>query len=219
MVNLQLILVILFIILVILNSFHIYQSFKYWKSRDRWKKQKFTFYINLVFYIVLVTVAVLWWFDFLLFYPLIGVVSLYVTSLGYIALVKRIKKKYDKEQDITESQFLGYLIFFSLVLFLYILSFSNFYIHQIPLGKSFDGYFTIKDTSINPSVEMVYPIKFGDSFYYSGYTFFSMEYGDFKARGLLKLIALLELFTAQIAVIIFIGIIAGYALQRLVLND
>jgi len=45
-----------------------------------------------------------------------------------------------------------------------------------------------------------------------------MDYGDFKPKGLLKAIILIELITSQIVVIIFISISAGYVLQKLKLN-
>ena len=100
----------------------------------------------------------------------------------------------------------------------FVISFSSFYVQQIPLGNFLDGYF-VKDIEIkNQIVERVYPLKYSDAFFYSGYTFFSMDYGDFKPKGLLKAIILIELITSQIVVIIFISISAGYVLQKLKLN-
>lgn len=214
---------IVILLLILLNITNIWNFVKYWKSRDRYKKQRFTKYINGFLSIILFFVSICWFLNLLSYSYFIGIISVYITSIAYIQLVKNIKKKYDLPKNnqrgyISEYQFLGYLIFFSLVLFLFIFSFSVFYVQQIPLGNFLDGYFT-KETKINNLViERVYPLNYSDAFFYSGYTFFSLDYGNFKAKGLLKMITLLELFTAQTAVIIFISILAGYALQKLRLN-
>lgn len=206
-------------LLIILNIIAIWGIIKYWKSRDRYKKQKFTKYVSGFFSILLIFVLICWFFDFLPPSYFIGILSLYITTISYISLVRNIKRKYDNKRSfISEYQFLGYLIFFSLILLLFIVSFSTFYVQQIPLGSFLDGYF-VKEVKINNQIsERVIPLRYGDAFFYSGYTFFSMNYGDFKAKGLLNIVTIIELFTAQIAAIIFISILAGYALQRLRLN-
>ena len=206
-------------LLIILNILTIWKVVKYWKSRDRYKKQKFTKYVSGCFSLLLILVLICWFFDLLPPSYFIGILSLYVTTISYISLVRNIKRKYDnKKSVISEYQFLGYLIFFSWILFLFIVSFSSFYVQQIPLGSFFDGYF-VKEVKINNQIsERVIPLRYSDAFFYSGYTFFSMNYGDFKAKGLLNIVTIIELFIAQIAVIVFISILAGYALQRLKLN-
>lgn len=58
-----------------------------------------------------------------------------------------------------------------------------------------------------------------ESIYYSAFTFFSMEYGNIKTKGLLTLFTIMEVFIAQIILITFIGIMAGTLISRLQLKD
>lgn len=53
------------------------------------------------------------------------------------------------------------------------------------------------------------------SFYYSAYTFFGMEYFDVNPTGILNLFTIIELFISQILLITFIGVMASQLITKL----
>ena len=69
-------------------------------------------------------------------------------------------------------------------------------------------------TSEKPHIRM----SFKDTFLYSGFTFFSMEYQNFKPQKVFAWFTFVQLFISQILLITFIGVMASKLIDKLELN-
>ena len=179
----------------------IYPIFKYLKSYKRYKNLRFSIYITIIFMVTFI-LGVIIQLRIQLSYIL-----LFFVTLGFIILVRKIKNKSDNNQKINEFEFLLYMGSFGFILIAYIITFSLFYFHATLLGN---GYM-IKDNSFNPLDRL-------NAIYFSGFTFFSMEFDELQPQGILKLITLLEVFLANIIIISFIGILSSELLKILKLK-
>ena len=198
-------LIIILMVIGVLNL--IYPIIKYYKSYKRYSKLKFSIYISILFFLSFV---VLYFLGINLIYLLIYSL-LFLVTLVFVGLVRNIKTKCRGNGTISEFRFFIYMLSFGFILFFYIEVFSIFYLNANPLIEGSIGFLS-KGNEIKILDRL-------ESFYFSGYVFFSMDYDDIGAQQYLRLIVILELFVAQILIIIFIGILASILLDKLALRN
>ncbi|MEK6879957.1 MAG: hypothetical protein AABY22_10135, partial [Nanoarchaeota archaeon] len=107
-------------------------------------------------------------------------IPFYIVSLAFIKLAGSILEK--EIDQISEFKFFWYIVLFAIVLCGYIIAFSLLYIPSISIGY---GQFEDKAGNLKP-------LGTTESIYYSGFTFFSMEYEEAISKGSLTLITLIE---------------------------
>ena len=187
-------------ILVIIFYFGIPLYLKYYKN---FFDLKFSHYFLICFIIILVPLSMILKLSY---NQILIFVLWFIISWLYIKLIKSIILKSDTNQTINESKFFGYMISFIFIIIFYIVTFSLFYYKTVPIPSL--GYI-IGD---NETLKL---LSFSDSLFYSGFNFFTMDYANLKAQSLLNAVVILEVFTAQIIIIVFIGVIASKLLEIL----
>lgn len=198
----------LIIVLILVGVVNLVYTFiRYYTSYNRYQKLKFSIYISLLFFLSFIFLYFLGInIIYLLTYSL-----LFLVTLVFVGLVRNIKTKCMRRRGISEFTFFIYMVAFGFILFFYIEVFSIFYLNANPLINGSIGFFS-KGNEIQILDRL-------ESFYFSGYTFFSMDYDDIEAQQFLKLIIILELFVSQILMIIFIGILASMLFGKLKLRN
>ncbi|MDD5331462.1 MAG: hypothetical protein PHE43_01390 [Candidatus Nanoarchaeia archaeon] len=174
----------------------------YWTS---YKGLAFSLHFTFLFFLALIIfkLFIIRSLEFGYFLPL------WFVSLSFIKLSKAIIQT--KKGDINELKFFCFILGFGLILLGYILSFSLLY-----LPSNYIGYGGFNDLDGNP-----YTLDFGhfENIYYSGFTFFSMEYDNISSEGILKFFSLAEVALAQLVIITFIGIMAGELIEKIKLKE
>ncbi len=190
----------LYIALLILHTLP--PILKYLRNKEPYKKLKFTFCITFIFIVgTLFNLLVL----HLNLKQHLVYFYFFLVTLLFIKLVRKIKNNCDSEERITEFQFFIFIFGFIFILIGYISGFSLLYFQSIP--EADNGY--ISQNGIVRVLDM------RSSILLSGFTFFSMEFAGLTPQGLLAWFSLLEVAVAEIAIILFIGIIAGELYQKL----
>ncbi len=170
---------------------------------ERIQNLRFRNYVDFVHLVVLISLFI---FKVNPFYVLLYL-PLYITTRMLIGIVRNILQK--SKKGISEYRFFVYLLMFSIVIISYIFSFSLLYFHTSPLK---DGHFQNGEGNILILNRI-------DSLYYSGFTFFSMNYEDIQPKGLIKTITLSEVFGAQVVLMLFIGIMAAELISNIHLKE
>jgi len=165
------------------------------KNRRKFSNRHFTVYMLSFFLLTTLIFTFIIPLKYIIYYAL-----WFLVTVGFIRLVKAIKRK----KRVRESNFFTYMFVFAIILFLYIGVFSLAYAQKNP----FDEGTIIKSGDFHRLNKI-------DSLLFSGFTFFSMDFGNFQTEGLLNYFALAEVFTAQIIFITFIGVIAGHLFAKL----
>ena len=200
------------------------EPLKEYLVKNKYKKYRFSVYliVSWILFLLISFIFGLFW-NYNELYVL-GGSALFLATRIFVVLIRKIKEKSDEIREkekqtrsipnkyyLTEFEFFLYISAFAFILTSFIISFSLFYTHSVPLEQNWlSGHMSTngKDTILG----MV------DSIYYSGNTFFSMNYGNINPEGFLKLVSLLELLVAQILIISFIGILANELLHILKLQ-
>jgi len=171
----------------------------------KWRFQSLRFrnYVDITHLIIFIS---LFFFQVNPFFILLYL-PLYITTRMLINIVRNILEK--SKKGISEYRFFVYLFMFSMVIISYIFSFSLLYFYTFPLQE---GHF--QDTNGNVLI-----LDRIDSIYYSGFTFFSMNYGEIQPKGLTKTLTLSEVFGAQVVLMLFIGIMAAELIGNIHLKE
>ena len=101
------------------------------------------------------------------------------------------------------------MISFSFIIISYIIIFALFYSNLTPASPL--GYITEEN--------VIKILDYKEALFFSGFIFFSMDYNNLQSQDLLNTIGLLELFIAQIMIIVFIGVLASELLNILKLKN
>ena len=170
-------------------------------KKERFIDRRFSSYITIFYAIFLMIIL------FLNYRYLLTLLPLWYVGRVYIALVRSIKLKKEDRKTISELQFLAYLSSFIFIVLIFVVVFALIYSQAQYLGG---GYFTKGEHFIK--------LEFRDTIIFSGFNFFSMEYGGLLTQDLLTFVALVEVFTAQIVIITFVGILASILFDLLQLK-
>ena len=171
---------------------------------QEFQEQDFSYYVDLI-NLLLIALAL---FLNINVYYIIVYLPIYLITKIFIWVVKDILLRQKTPLKITEFWFFIYVVLFSFIMLSYIFSFSLFYNDIFSLNY---GYMSSdKDNYIR--------LNFVDTFLYSGFTFFSMEYKNFIPQRAFAWFTFAELFISQILLITFIGVMASKLIDKINLN-
>lgn len=201
------------IILLLHNLYQLFLKYKIsWKSlKSRFKElikqfqeQDFSYYVDLV-NLLLIALAL---FLNISIYYIIVYLPIYLITKIFIWIVRDILLRQKTPLKITEFWFFVYVVLFSFIMLSYIFSFSLFY----------NDIFSLNYGYMSTDKESYVRLNFVDTFLYSGFTFFSMEYKNFIPQRAFAWFTFAELFISQILLITFIGVMASKLIDKINLN-
>lgn len=199
------------IILLILNLLVVLFMFFYtllpyvYIERKNVFNLRFSTYITFFYFLFIILLIT---FNFLSYKYIPILLALFFISRVFIAIVRDIKHKKNRNKKLNEFYFFINVCLFAVILILYVIAFYFLFLQTISFG---DGYITQNN--------IFYPIKKLEIFYISGFTFFSSTYNNLETQGLLTVFSLIEMFIAEIIIIMFIGILASALFDILKLKD